>query len=483
MEKSTFKRQLMFVVCMLMCGLSIQAADDGLITDQVIIDNLVAGTLPQRISSDKKNLITNLKINGEINGTDLRLIREMATSYYDCDIEKETGGQLSILDLSDAKIVSGGEYYYQEYDYYEDSYNNYFTKDNEIGYMAFWACNRLTTLTLPPNLISIGNKAFDSSGLERLNIPSGITSIGDYTFRDCRNLTSINLPSGLSSIGEHAFEGCKNLTSVTFPSTPFSIDYGAFSGCGFKSLTLPTSITEISPYAFSGCVNLTSVTFPSCLTSTGTGIFSGCENLTSVTFPSTPFSIDYGAFMRCGFKSLTLPPSITQIGSEAFWGCKRLKRLTLSPSLTSIGEGAFGDCERLRTLTIPLDLTAIDSLNYISGLERFVPIFPSGINSVYVAWQTPIPAGGFFEGFNFFIENCTLYVPQGTRQRYSGTEVWRDFGEIKEYDVSGVDKVDNHSEAKEVSRFSLDGQRLPAPVKGLNIVRYSDGSIKKVVVN
>jgi len=59
----------------------------------------------------------------------------------------------------------------------------------------------------------------------------------------------------------------------------------------------------------------------------------------------------------------------------------------------------------------------------------------------------------------------------------------RDYGEIKEYDVSGVDKVDNHSEAKEVSRYSLDGQRLSVPVKGLNIVRYSDGSIKKVVVN
>lgn len=56
MEKSTFKRRLMFVVCMLMCGLSIQAADDGLITDQIIIDKLVAGTLPQRISSDEKNL-------------------------------------------------------------------------------------------------------------------------------------------------------------------------------------------------------------------------------------------------------------------------------------------------------------------------------------------------------------------------------------------------------------------------------------------
>lgn len=59
------------------------------------------------------------------------------------------------------------------------------------------------------------------------------------------------------------------------------------------------------------------------------------------------------------------------------------------------------------------------------------------------------------------------------------TEVWRDYGEIKEYDVSGVDKVDNHSEAKEVSRYSLDGQRLSVPVKGLNIVRYSDWQHKE----
>ena len=87
----------------------------------------------------------------------------------------------------------------------------------------------------------------------------------------------------------------------------------------------------------------------------------------------------------------------------------------------------------------------------------------------------------FFKGCD--ISKCTLYVPLGTKQAYAETEVWRDYGEIKEYDVSGVDKVDNYSEAKEVSRYSLDGQRLSAPVKGLNIVRYSDGSIKKVVVN
>ena len=419
MEKSTFKRRLMFVVCMLMCGLSIQAADDGLITDQIIIDKLVAGTLPQRISSDEKNLITSLKINGEINGTDLGFIREMAgrsVKGEDMEPGKKTEGKLSILDLSDAKIVSGGDPYYQEYDYMEDRYDNYFTKDNEIGYKTFWYCDVLTSVTLP---------------------------------------------SSLTEIGERAFDKCWNLASVTFPSTLVTIGEGSFADCP----------------------KLASVTFPSGLTSIGRIAFLACFKLTDVTFPSSLTEIGEAAFEMCGFKTLTLPSGLTEIGQAAFASCTRLKSLTLSPSLTSIGIEAFDGCDNLRTLTIPSGLTSIDSLKkYDYEFQESVPIFGApSIESVYVGWQIPIPAGDFFKGFD--ISKCTLYVPLGTKQAYSETEVWRDYGEIKEYDVSGVDKVDNYSEAKEVSRYSLDGQRLSAPVKGLNIVRYSNGSIKKVVVN
>lgn len=397
MEKSTFKRRLMFVACVLMCGLSIQAADDGLITDQVIIDNLVAGTLPQRISSDEKYLITNLKINGQINGTDLGFIREMAGQSVKGEGSmspgEETEGKLSTLDLSDAKIVSGGDPYYQEYDYMEDRYDNYFTKDNEIGYKTFWYCD-LTSVTLP----------------------SGLTSIGTSAFEKCWNLASVTFPSGLTSIGSMAFFACRSLTNVTFPS----------------------SLTEIGGNAFN----------------------------------------------MCGFKTLTLPSGLTKIGKEAFADCIRLKSLTLSPSLTSIGVEAFGGLDNLRTLTIPSGLTSIDSLKKYDNEyeESYLGIFVApSMESVYVGWQIPIPAGDFFKGCD--ISKCTLYVPLGTKQAYAETEVWRDYGEIKEYDVSGVDKVDNHSEAKEVYRYSQDGQRLSAPIKGLNIVRYSDGSIKKIVVN
>ena len=104
MKKITFRRQVVLVVWMLLCGLSAQAADEDLITEQITINALEAGTLPQRISSSKKNLITNLKIIGEINGTDLKFIREMAGK----DIkDHSTNGKLSILDLYDAKYATG----------------------------------------------------------------------------------------------------------------------------------------------------------------------------------------------------------------------------------------------------------------------------------------------------------------------------------------------------------------------------------------
>ena len=149
--------------------------------------------------------------------------------------------------------------------------------------------------------------------------------------------------------------------------------------------------------------------------------------------------------------------------------------LTLSPSLTFIDGGAFAECSNLSTLIIPSGLTSLSTLNEGSIFEG------SGIKAVYVAWQAPVPAGQFFKGLD--LSQATLYVPQGTRQDYWVAAVWEDFGDIQEYDVSAVNQPVHHSEAKEVSRYSLDGQRLTTPVKGLNIVRYSDGTIKKEAVH
>ena len=329
MRTFTFKSLFLTVLFVLLGSTAIQAADDGLITKQIKLTLDEAGTLPDRIGENQKYLITNLKIVGKINGTDLKFIREMAG----CDVNGiETDGKLSILDLSDAKIVEGGSAYYS---------------DRDDGFI--------------------------------------------YTSND--------------KLGDYVFNGCSGLTS----------------------LTLPSSVTKIGCYALFNCIGLTSLTLPSSVTEIGEGAFLNCRGLTNFTIPSGVTSIGHGAFFCCyGLISLTIPSSVTAIGSRAF--------------------------------------------NYCSGLT-----------SIY-AYMEKLPE----TGSNLFLgcdeKNCTVYVPKGTGNAYFRSAEFGYFYNIVEFDATGIDKVATSANVREVSRYSANGQRLSAPAKGLNIVKYSDGSVKKVVV-
>ena len=421
MRNFTFKGLLLTAVFMLLGCLSIQAANDDLITKQITIKLDKAGTLPDRIASSKKYKITNLKLVGEINGTDWNMIREMAGRNYQ---ESSTEGNLSVLDLSEAKIVAGGDYYYDD-----NLFNNkVYTSNDEIGEYAFAYCSGLTSLTLPVGITSIGEFAFSGcSGLTSLTLPAGITSIGEYAFYGCSGLTSLNLPAGITEIGESTFSDCSGLTSLTLPDGITSIGISAFYGCsGLTSLTLPAGITSIGDDIFYGCSGLTSLTLPAGITSIGEYAFSGCSGLTS----------------------LTLPAGITSIDKYAFSGCSRLTSLTLPAGITSIGEFAFSYC--------------------------------SGLTSIYV-YAEKVPRIGRYAFEGCASRKCTLYVPKGTYDNYRLSEFGY-FENIVEFDATGIDKTTTSTDVEEVSRYSLNGQRLAVPVKGLNIVKYSDGTVRKVVV-
>ena len=148
--KQIIKRGSFFTLMFMLLGcLSLYAADNDLITKQITIELEKAGTLPDRIASSRKYKITNLKIIGEINGTDWSMIREMAGRDYSGN---STDGKLSVLDLSEAKIVKGGDCYLNNgYDY---------TSNDVIGDRAFLGCSVLTSLTLPAGITSIGDNAF-----------------------------------------------------------------------------------------------------------------------------------------------------------------------------------------------------------------------------------------------------------------------------------------------------------------------------------
>ena len=478
MRTITFKGLFLTAVFMLLGCLAIQAADDGLITKQITIKLDKAGTLSGKIGDKKRRQITNLKIVGEINGSDLRIVRDMAGQYI--------SSNLSVLDLSEAKIIKGGSFYYSQNGYYNDKY--YYTTDDAIGSYTFYRCRKLKSLKLPSGVTEIGSSAFeDCSDLTSLTIPSGVTEIGSSAFKGCTGLTSLSLPSGITEIGSDAFYGCTGLTSLSLPSGVTEIGSSAFYGCtGLTSLTLPSGIAEIGSSAFYGCTGLTSLTLPSSIIKIGSSAFGDCSDLTSLTLPSGIIEIDSYAFYGCtGLTSLSLPSSITEIDTYAFEGCTGLKDvsfyingdfetyLTKDHPCIEVGCGIkyYLNDEEITSIVVPSSVTTL-------GMYAFQRC--SNLLSVYVSWPTPISAYKTFSETN--LGKCTLYVPQGTEQDYWLANVWGDFGKIVEYAPTGIDKVTTSTDAKELSRYSVNGQRLSAPAKGLNIVKYSDGSVKKVAV-
>ena len=136
--------------------------------------------------------------------------------------------------------------------------------------------------------------------LTTVDIPWGVTDIGESAFCGCKSLTSITIPNSVTSIGDYAFDGCEKLTSVTIPNSVTSIGNGAFKECkSLTSVTIPNSVTSIGDSAFDGCENLTSVTIPNSVTHIGNETFAWCYCMTSIFIPSSVTNIGDGAFLLC----------------------------------------------------------------------------------------------------------------------------------------------------------------------------------------
>ena len=340
---------------------------------------------------------------------------------------------------------------------------------------AFSNCSGLTSVTFPSGLTEIGSGAFKGcSGLTSLTFPSGLTEIGSGAFEDCSGLTSLTLPPGLTTIAGSAFRYSSGLTSVTFPSGLTRIEGYAFSGCsGLTSLTFPSGLTEIGNGAFEDCSGLTSLTFPSGLTTIEDSVCCGCSGLTSLTFPSGLTTIEASAFKYCsGLTSVTFPPSLTRIKDSAFSNCSGLTSVTFPSGLTEIGSLAFSGCSGLTSLAFPSSLTTIGQGAFFNA---------SNIKSIYSYASFPPKLG--VDVFNDKVQQTSiLYVPKDSYQDYWFSDTWGNFENIKTFDASAVEPVFTADDASETSRYTVGGQKQGNPVKGLNIIKMSDGSVKKIMV-
>jgi len=330
----------------------------------------------------------------------------------------------------------------------------------DIEYEAFtgtaWYDNQ------PDGLVYAGKVAYNYKGImpenTTIDIQNGTLCIGRYAFSGCKGLISITIPNSVTSIGEWAFSGCSGLTSVTIPSSVTSIGDRTFYGCsGLTSVTIPNSVTSIGRFVFYDCSGLTSVNIGDSVTSIGSYVFYGCSGLTSVTIPNSVTSIGNGVFQFCsGLTYINTPNSVTSIGNEAFYGCSGLTSVTIGNNVTSIGEDAFAGCY--------------------------------GLTEVYCFAENAPEADGAFK--YYLMGNVTLYVLIGSVDDYKTTEPWSHFGTIvalTEDEIDGIQEIKNESLTPALSKgegdwYSLDGKKLGKPQSGIKIIRYSDGTTKKVLI-
>ena len=273
-----------------------------------------------------------------------------------------------------------------------------------IGDYLFSGC-KFQSIAIPDSVISIGEHAFEGCNITNVTIPNNVTSIGVYAFSNCKELTKLVIGSGLTSISHAAFESCSKLESVTISNGITSIDTQAFSYCtNLKDISIPESVTSIAAWAFRKCSNLKNISLGNSITSIGydafcdTAYYNNAANwenevlyienylIKAKTSISSNYSVksntkiiaDY-AFADAGvnenhrnLKSISIPNSVTNIGSSAFSNCAKLTSITIPDGVTGIGGWAFFGCSSLTSITIPDTVTSIGSSAFCgcTGLEK-----------------------------------------------------------------------------------------------------------------
>ena len=273
-----------------------------------------------------------------------------------------------------------------------------------IGDSAIYHCDRLTNVSIPASVSSIGHNSFTSCMLLRkIDVSEAnpaYVSVDGVLFDKAMNTllaypcakdgSSYEIPDGIAVIGDSVFALCKRLTGVVIPDSVTAIGRLAFSGCDrLTSIAISQGVTSIGAWAFSSCGGLTSVTIPDGVTSIGEGTFDFCEKLGEIAVSKdNPVyeSIDGVLFTKltkalmiypCA-RSATdyeIPLGTTAIGNFAFHGNRNLTSVVIPNGVTEIGDYAFAMCDNLISVAIWDDATSIgeDAFDQYKITFGFVP--------------------------------------------------------------------------------------------------------------
>ncbi len=286
----------------------------------------------------------------------------------------------------------------------------------KVGNYQFYGFNGVTSITLPNNLISIGTSAFyDCSNLESITIPNSVTSIGEDAFSECNSLEYATIPAiAIPSLP-------KNIVKEVVVTNGNTIEEAAFSNfSSLERIVLPRSIKSIGSNAFGGCNSLISITIPfvgSSIVATSNTHFGSIFGASSSSDQSkyVPESLkeviitggEYftnESFLDCNsIESITIPKSITSIGTNVFYNCSGLKRVYYEGSIEdwcklSFHDNAYGnpmyysshfylknsnnEWEEVTSIEIPKNITTIGEFQFLGFNNVRSIILPEGIKSI-----------------------------------------------------------------------------------------------------
>ena len=338
-----------------------------------------------------------------------------------------------------------------------------------IGSSAFNYCSGLTSITIPNSVTSIGSSAFSGcNGLTSVTISNSITHIGNNAFKDCENLskvvandlnawyritfenalanplfyakhlydstnteiTELVIPEDISTINEYSFSSCVNISKIslnnnTIASATYTknANLGNRFGSGLKEIALGENISSLGECVFYNCQSLTSISLPNTLTSIGVLSLSCCNSLPSITIPNNIVSIGNSAFDGCNELSKVITNSLSSwlkivFGNETsnpLYYAKHLydsngqeiTELVIPENVTTINKYAFIGCDNFTKVTLNSNDVASATYDKYSNLGR---MFGEGLKEVVVGNEVKSIGTYAFYGYGspINIANITL---------------------------------------------------------------------------
>ncbi len=204
-----------------------------------------------------------------------------------------------------------------------------------IGNYAFSGCSSLTSIHIPDSVTSIGDSAFIDCGATIFEIEDGVSYVGKWIVDCDESVTEVRLRTDTVGMVAGAFSFCYNLTKIDIPAGVTAIGNSMFAGCSeLKTVTMSSNVTSIGMWAFSDCGNLVNINIPNSVTSIGDGAFRGCFALTTIVIPDGVQTLSPSLFGSCmALGNVTIPADVTMICFGVFDNCISLTDITFAGTM------------------------------------------------------------------------------------------------------------------------------------------------------